>query len=108
MSVGKEYYEQTVSRYEGNAHKKIAGWIVMLASGVTLFIGGIVMMVLGIVNEIVALIVLGPISSYVIGLPLAIIGTVFLVLNTVKRGVARGKIKRAKRELDNIEKSEAK
>ena len=87
--------EEVVSKYGKNANKKIGGWIALIVIGSLLFIGGFAMFIVGLVEEIVALIAIGPICYSILSIPLMILGITFTVLNSVKRGIARNKLKKA-------------
>lgn len=88
-------YEETVERYGKNSKKKIGGWIALIVIGVLCFFGGLAMIIVGPIKELWGLFAVGMVLFTVVSIPLIILGIVFTVLNSVKRGVARNKIKKA-------------
>lgn len=93
--ASKLTYEETVQKYGEITKKKIGGWIAMIVIGVFLFFAGIALMVLGIVEEIIALIIVGALLYGLICWPFIAIGITFTVMNSVRRGIAKNKIKKA-------------
>lgn len=89
-------YEETVENWGKDAKKKIGKWITLCVLGTLGFFGGLAMIIVGAVEEVLPLIFVGIPVFIFLGIPLIVVGVVFLVLFSVKRGVARKKIKKAK------------